>query len=661
MAGSFSPVYIPDLWWAMLDSFRNASKTWIVKLFLAILALSFLVWGVEDFSRIRFDDNSAITVGQTKISPAEVRQELKREIERLQPMFGGNLTSEMARTIGLEDEVISSLVTRTLVDESARKLKLGLSDKDVGERLRDSGSFKDPTGRFDPNLLRRSLARIGMSEAQFIAIEKNDIIRQQLAEALSGGAAQAKDQNAVTMPMGLMPPKSLIEAITLHNREQRSFDVVHVADERLPLPAAPDAATLEAFYKNNQNQFMAPEYRNITVLYLSPDDVAGKITITDAMIADAYANRHSEFFTPELRSVQQVVFSNAEKAQGFLDAVKSGKSFAEAAKATGVSVIDLGRVTHDDLPIPLAEPVFALTEKAVSPAIETPLGWHVAYVDTIVPAHEIPLDSVRPRLVTDLKKDEADTHLYELGAAVEDTLAGGATLEEAASRNGNLKIVKIPVTDTKGQTPDGQNAVANLPHNETVLQVAFHTNENEDSTLTNADGQGYFLLHVNQVTPESPKPLEMVQNQVLQAWQGQQRHLEAQKIADQIAADWKEGKPTKELLGKVKAEVQSVGPMTRDGDAGNSDANGELPADVVTSLFAVKDGGTAVGETAKGWVVARLTEVIPFETGQNPQVVVNTGLNLSVVIVNDLIDQYLAAQQQALGVSVNRKVLGVEE
>ena len=645
----------------MLDTFRNASKTWVVKIFLAVLALSFMVWGIEDFGRIRFDDSSAIVVGKTKISAPEVRQELKREIERLQPMFGGNLTSEMAKTIGLEDEVISSLVTRTLVDESARRLGLGLADKDVAERLANSGSFKDPTGKFDPSLLRRALARIGMTEAQFIAIEKNDMIRQQLAEALGGGAAQPKDQNAVTMPIGLLPPKSLVEAITQHNREQRSFDVVHVEDSRLPLPAVPDAATLESFYQNNQNQFMAPEYRGITVMFLRPDDVADKTTVTEAMIADAYASRHAEFSTPEKRTVQQVVFGNADKANEFLHAVQGGKSFAEAAKAAGVSVIDLGQVTKEDLPVPLAEPVFALAEKALSSVIETPLGWHVATVDTITPGHEIPLEDVRPRLIADLKKDESDAHLYELGAAVEDTLAGGATLEEAASRNGNLKIIKIPVTDPQGKTPDGQSAVSALPHSETVLQVAFHTNENEDSTLTNADGQGYFLLHVDQVTPESPKPLDAVREQIIQAWQGQQRHLEAEKIADQIAADWKDNKPIKDILTKIKAEVDAVGPMTRDGESANNSQDSELPADVLSTLFAAKNGGTAVGETANGWVVARLTDIVPFEAGQNPQVLVNTGLNLSVTMVNDLIDQYLAAQQQSLGVSVNRKALGLDE
>ena len=111
----------------MLDIFRSAAKTWIVKLLFGLLALSFVAWGVGDsIRRSAFGTGPAMSVAGTDLSAPEVEAEFKRDVERLQAQAGGRLTLEMARKAGLMENTIQQLSTKLLVDAAAKKLGLAV-------------------------------------------------------------------------------------------------------------------------------------------------------------------------------------------------------------------------------------------------------------------------------------------------------------------------------------------------------------------------------------------------------------------------------------------------------------------------------------------------------------------------------------------------------
>lgn len=271
----------------MLDSLRNASKTWVVKLLFALLVLSFLAWGVGDVIRGGlFGHGPAIEVGHTQITANEVYAEFKREVERLQPMFGGKLTTEDARKLGLMDRTIETVVTRTLIDEAGRRLGLAAADDQVVARIAADPNFRNPMGQFDRDLMRRALARANMTETEFLRIEKSNMVRSQMAEGLSGG---------------LNAPALLVDPLMRWREEKRVAEAVVIKDDALPLPAAPETAQLETYYKDHAQRFVAPEFRAVTVLLAKPADVASQVEVTPDMVSDAYQARSDEFQTPERR------------------------------------------------------------------------------------------------------------------------------------------------------------------------------------------------------------------------------------------------------------------------------------------------------------------------------------------------------------------------
>ncbi|MEW5728989.1 MAG: SurA N-terminal domain-containing protein, partial [Pseudomonadota bacterium] len=210
----------------MLEALRNSTKSWIVKVFLGLIALSFVAWGVGDVVNSGlYGTGAAIEVGDREISAAEVNAEFKREIDRLQPLFGGKLTTEDARKLGLLDRTIEAIVTRTLIDEAGRRLGLAVSEEAVVAEIAADPNFRNELGQFDPDRLRLVLARAGLGEKEYLRIERDNMIRTQMAEALSGGLAA---------------PTALVDPLVRFREERRVAETVTVTDDSIALPAAPD-------------------------------------------------------------------------------------------------------------------------------------------------------------------------------------------------------------------------------------------------------------------------------------------------------------------------------------------------------------------------------------------------------------------------------------
>jgi peptidyl-prolyl cis-trans isomerase D len=623
----------------MLDIFRKASKTWVVKLLFALLVLSFLAWGVGDVIRGGFARGPAIEVGHTAVSANEVRTEFKREVERLQPMFGGKLTPEDARKLGLLDRTIDSIVTRTLIDEAARSLGLAANDDAILKQIAANPAFRNEMGQFDRDLFRRALSRAGFTEDSFLRTERGNMMRNQMAEALTGG---------------VVAPAALVDPLLRYREERRVADTVLVKDDQLPLPAPPDAATLEQYYKDNTNRFMAPEYRGLTVLLLRPADVSAAIDISQEAVAEAYQQRIDEFGTPERRQINQIVLQDQSAVAKAAEMVGQGKDLTAIAKALDSQIIDLGTVEKRDLPDDLAEAVFKMSANSTSQPIKTPLGWHVVKVGAVLPGKIRPLSEVAKQIEQDLRREKSLDALSDLANKVEDALGGGATLEDAASRF-SLKAVKVPAIDAQGHGANGK-PVPELPKSDQFLDVAFHTDQGTESPLTEVEGNGYFLLRVDGITPPQPKPFADIKGEVQASWQAERRHEAARDRADKLAERLKAGEPAQAVAQSFGLKAETSQPFTRE-----APPNGGLAPTVVAEMFRAAVGGVATGSVQGGIVVARLAQVVPFDPGQNRPAADAAGRRITQAVSADIVDQYVAALNAAVGVKVDRSQLTHEE
>lgn len=623
----------------MLDVFRKFSKTWVVRLLFALLALSFVVWGVGDVVRGGASRGPAIEVGHTAVSATEVQSEFKREIERLQPLFGGKLTAEEARKLGIMDRTIDTVITRSLIDEAGRGLGLVAVDEVILRRVTANPAFRGPTGQFDREQFRSRLSRAGMSEEMFLRAERGNMIRNQMAESLASG---------------IQAPLLMADPLLRWREERRVAETIQVADDSVPLPAAPDAATLDSYYSANANRFMAPEFRALTVLLLRPSDIAAGIDIDETMVRESYQQRAEEFSTPERRQVSQIVIDGQSDVARAYELQGQGKDLPTIAKALGRDIIDLGLVERRDLPEGLADAVFRLESGTTGQPVKTALGWHVVRVGAVQPGRVQPFADVRVKVEQDLRREKSLDGLSELSNKVEDALGGGATLEEAAARF-SLKVAKIAAVDAQGRGPNGK-PVADLPKSDQFLDVGFHTDLGTESPLTEVPENGYFLVRVDQVTPPAPRPLADIKADVIARWQAERRHEAAHDKAQRLVERLKAGESIAAVAQSASLRVEKTKPFPRENAEG-----APLPPALVTGLFGIKPGEVVTGDLPGATLVARLSEVIPFTADPSSPVVESGRRRVSQGVANDIADQFIAALNASIGVKVDKQQLSNEE
>ncbi len=150
-----------------------------------LLILSFAIWGIADVFRGGTVAPVAV-VGSTKITADQMRSAYQTELQNLSRRLRRTVTTEQAKALGLDQQILGKLVTEAAIDERIGQLGLAISDRP----LRMLSSMTRPSGingQFDRNLFAQTLRDNGFTEQRFVAEQRKVYLRQFLADALTGG------------------------------------------------------------------------------------------------------------------------------------------------------------------------------------------------------------------------------------------------------------------------------------------------------------------------------------------------------------------------------------------------------------------------------------------------------------------------------------------
>jgi len=622
----------------MLTSMRKHSQSIVVKIMAGLLVASFAVWGVEDMFTIVTSSSSAIfKVGDIEGDPTTIENEVRGEINRLSPLFGNKFGFEQAKTFGIVEMVLQRQINDSALLLGAKEFGIEISDNLVRGKIRQTSGFQG-LGGFDRNRFQQILRSNSMTEAGYIANARKQMSRAHLFDSFSSETA----------------PRKLVESVYRYRQEKRTAETVFISDSLQQGIPDPGEGELVKLHKDQAARFTSPEYRAISVIRLEAAGLAAEISISDGEIKQAYEAREDEFTKKEFRQVKQMIFSEEKDAQKAAAALSQGNDFAKVAKEIAkmdASAIDLGKITHAHLPFPkLADVVFALRAGENSALLKSPLGWHLFRVDAIEAGGVKTLDEVRDDLRKTIAREKAVDSLYELANKLEDSLGGGATLEESA-RLLNLKVQKIAAVDKGGKKPDG-SLIKTLPAGD-FLNIAFATDEGSESPLSETGADGYFLLRVDGVTLPALKPLKSVRAEVVQAWKDQKRAEKSEASAKVIVDRVNAGVTLAAIAAETGLEIKTTAKLLRQPE---NDQTG-IPQALADKIFGLSKGHAALARSEAGYTVASLKEI----TAANPEAdkagVDALSGQLAQSLRNDVYAQLAFALRDRFGVSVNRDVV----
>lgn len=626
----------------MLQAIRSKAGSFVVKGLFALLIATFGIWGIGDIFRNRPVDTAVATVGGQTIDASALQTALQPALERLSTQLGSDVDLHRAKQMGVVDQVLGQLVDESLLDQEAQRLRLDVSDAVIRDAITQDPMFRGAGGVFDRGAFTALLAANHLTEAQYIERFRQQIPRDDMLLGISAGVAA--------------PPQT-VDQLYRYRNEKRVADIVALPSVGAGDVGQPSAAELTKFYDAHQDMFRAPEYRGFTLASLSPSDFAAKIEVPEAKLKSAYDQRQDEFVLPERRDVQQILTHSQDQAKAAEAALAAGKDWAEVARTIAgqdPQTIDLGLVKREELPTQLADAAFGLTVDKPSAPIQSPLGWHILRVVKIVPPTTQTFDEVKSKLAADLAHGQAVDQLYGVANHVDDALAGGATLAEAAKKFG-LKNTVIAAADEQGLGRDGKKLALPVSPGE-VLKLAFSTSEGRTSRVTQASDGAIFALHMDKITPPSVRPLAEVKEKAIAGWQAEQRKDKAAKEAEALAAAVKPGMQLAAVAAAKGLKATTSPPFQR-----QSESTPGVPPALVDKLFAAKPGGVVTAADSTGSFVAQLTKVEePPTTAKDAAakgVTATLSREVTAGIQSDLGEEYARGLRARFPVEIHRETL----
>src|SRR5882724_6219535 len=410
----------------MLRGMRKASSNWLGKIIMAVvmgvLIISFGIWGINDIFK-GFGQSTLATVGRTEISINEFHQIYTDKLQQIGRQFGRPLTADQARAFGLDRQLLQQTIAEAALDEEARRLGLGQSEAETMRMILNDPNFKGVGGAFDPGRFQATIRQFGFTEQRYLADQRRVSLRRQIAGTISAG---------------LEPPKVLIEALSRFQNEQRSMDYVKLdAAQAGPIdPASPE--TLASYFDDHKTQFRAPEYRKISFVAITPEDIGKWSEVSDEDAKKIFEQRRDKLGTPEQRQVSQIVFPNTEEAMAARSRIGSGLSFEDLAKERGLnpSDVDLGLITKSTMDPAIADGAFTLASGDVSQPQQGKFGFALVKIGKIEPAVTPSYEGVAAELKKQIASERARTKVAELRDKMEDERGGGASVIEAAQKLG---------------------------------------------------------------------------------------------------------------------------------------------------------------------------------------------------------------------------------
>jgi peptidyl-prolyl cis-trans isomerase D len=621
----------------MLDALRKSVGSWVAKIFIGLLMLSFAVWGVSDVFR-GYRGAEIARVGETEI-PAEVfRNALQREIQMLSQRIGTYLTMDQARSVGIDRQVLGRLIAEAALNEEARRRGLNMSDSAVAASIRADATFQAPGGQFDRTYFNQYLAATGYSEGMYVAEQRQRLLRHAIGEAI-GGRPEA--------------PEVLAAAIDRYRNEERHAEYLLVTAEALEDVPEPDEDELVAYFEDNRSDFRAPEYRRLALISLQAEDIVDMIEVSEEDARASYEARAGQFSRAERRTIEQIAFDSMDDAAAARAEIDEGRSFEEIAEERGLAGGDhiLGTLTQDEIvDRAIAEAAFRLEEGAVSDPVDGMFAPALIRVTDIESGTEQRFEDAADQVRRDLAMDRAQGEILDLYDMIEDGRAAGMTFAEIAERY-NLPHMVVEMVDRQGRDESGE-PIASLPRADRLLDEAFQTDIGVEADPVQYGTDGYVWFDVLDTIPGRNREFEEAREDVVEAWRASMIRDRINARAEEIADELRAGAQLTDLAGESPGiRMGTSGPLRRNTTSG---VFGEA---AVGRIFTTPRGEIAVAEASdpQDRIVFRVSRVsvpdyTPGEDDAYRREIV-TG------IADDLVGQYLVQLQDRLGVSVNQQAL----
>jgi peptidyl-prolyl cis-trans isomerase D len=410
---------------------------------------------------------------------------------------------------------------------------------------------------------------------------------------------------------------------------------------------------LRAFHQAEAARFTAPEFRSIAVATLEPARMAAEMAVSEDDLQSAYEQRLDEFTVKEKRRVLQVLDGDEAKIRAIAEARAQGQTLSQAVQSvTGAqdALIDFGTVEKGVLPAVIDEPAFAATTIGTLAPFQSDLGWHLLEVTAIEPGAVTSFEQAKETLRATLQNERATDRMFEIGNALEDELAAGVPMPEAAAALDIPTLAFGPI-DATGANPAGV-IVEGIPAQAQVLEAAFGLAVGQASPIIETPEGNLYVVKVQEITPPTLIPFETIADRVRAVWTARQRDEAVRAMAEAAVEKIRSGQSFEAAAAELKRPVTTTPLAPR---------IGAEPAQALTeAMFALeKVGDVSIIAESGGATIVQLADIrktaMEGELASQARGVLSDTLN--TVLVNEVGGAFAESLKARYRVEKNQAVI----
>ncbi|MEI8320551.1 MAG: SurA N-terminal domain-containing protein [Alphaproteobacteria bacterium] len=605
----------------MLQFLRNMSSSWIMKIILGILVLSFgLFWGISDVFRSRNYDEIVAVVGGIDISKKALEDAVQNQIKAMNAELKGKAISlkQFDQLIGI-NKVLDRMIDNVLLDQFAKDAGINTPNLVITNMLLNQPEFKDAQGKFDRQKFTSLLQSNALDEATFINNIQRSHNRVQLMSALLAGTAAPA-----------------IEALKIFEyfTSQRTFTLL----DNLSINISYSEQALKDYFEANKAQFTLPEQRKIFLVSLDPQDMARKFSFTPLQVKEAYGENLDSYMQPEKRTV---TIAGAKTQEAAAELAKKLHSKQPLSKETAIM---LENVAEQEVPVALRGLIFGAKKgHAAEPALLN--GQYVViYVHSITPSQTLSLAKAHDQIVADLRRQKALDEISKKTEAIEALLNKGLTIVEVAQQ---LKLATSRATiDSQGRVTEGF-----LNHaTPEILKDALSFAEGEETPITESADDLSYVLKVEKIMPARVPSFEESKPKVMAAWQAYEKKRVAKTLYEAVQVKAQAAGSLK----KVSSGTRTMGPLSL---SHYDPKKYNLSQPLLKAIFAAQQGDIVLVDMGSGYALVQIDAVAKMPVEKNIGLYKVFKESLAGSLNQALAGQFLQALRAKYKVEIHQNVV----
>ncbi|HCU58839.1 MAG TPA: hypothetical protein DIC64_02535 [Alphaproteobacteria bacterium] len=628
----------------MINKLAKAQKSWIAKLILTLTALSFMsLFGITGYLASASNNRTVIKVDNIEISQAEFSYQFQKELNAAKNMLDIDLNDEASDELrsSLMNAISQRMVRDSIVDRTAQKYHVSFRPELISQIIRSEPSFKDIAGNFNQDLFRRVLS-------------ENNISEQEYVKSVQRGLAE---QILISWPTRLINvPDVLLNTELKVDNKRRTFKYLTIKPEEIKVDRKITQEEIEQYYDDFAPSFVAPETRDLSVLYLSIADIADNMKISDEEVKAYYDEHIENYEQKEKRDVLQMMFENEEDANNAYAKLQKGSDFyyvaSNDAKQTKEET-DLGEVQEDELVFEIAEDVFALKKGGYTKPVQVGDVWQIMKVANIIAPTKTNYETAAKEIRQEILSEGLYDEIYDVLSKIEDELGAGKTLEEIAPMF-DAEVLKVEALADDGTVQKTPEKLAALVKSADFIDAAFSYAVGETSQTIEAD-EGLAVLRVDDLVETHQKPIEDVTPEIKAMWENNEKTAIAQETMNDIMHDLENGEDLAKSARRYGLHVYKSQPITRNETFADLDYNS------IRELF-MQDLHTPYQTMAGENYLIAVSEQdfensAPLSENEKALVKLKTEQGLTADLQKAMLDSYAKDYK----IKIKYKLMGIEE